>query len=91
MATPLSDMSSPAVLTKDTFIPIGAVIIVLSAAFSYGIMYNKVSTLTSEIVFVKENQEVMRTEQIRQAEETARIESKLDLLLGRPEGISYVK
>ena len=46
-------MSSPVLLTKDTLIPIGAVIIVLSAAFSYGIMYNKVSTLTVEVLSLR--------------------------------------
>ena len=40
---------SSIILTKDTLIPIGAVIIVLSAAFSYGIMYQKVATLTEKV------------------------------------------
>lgn len=48
-------MSSPVLLTKDTLIPIGAVIIVLSAAFSYGIMYNKVSTLTVEVLSLRDD------------------------------------
>lgn len=43
-------MPSPTILTRDTLIPIGAVIIVLSAAFSYGMMYNKVETLSVEVV-----------------------------------------
>lgn len=40
---------SASILTKDTLIPVGAVLIVLSAAFSYGIMYQKVATLTDEV------------------------------------------
>lgn len=43
-------MASPPILTRDTLIPVGAVVLVLSAAFSYGIMYNKVETLSSEMV-----------------------------------------
>ena len=35
--------------TKDTLIPISAVSIVLAAGFSYGILYNKVNTLTDEV------------------------------------------
>ena len=48
-------MSSPFFLTKDTYIPIGLVIIVLSAAFSYGIMYQKVATLTVEVTSLRED------------------------------------
>lgn len=48
-------MSSPFTITKDTLIPIGLVIIVLSAAFSYGIMYNKVATLTVEVTSLRED------------------------------------
>ena len=37
-------MAAQLTLSKETLIPIGAVIIVLSSAFSYGIMYQKVKT-----------------------------------------------
>lgn len=40
---------SQSILTKDTLIPVGAVIVVLSAAFSYGIMYQKVDTLQRDL------------------------------------------
>jgi hypothetical protein len=47
--------ASQSILTKDTLIPIGAVIIVLSAAFSYGIMYNKVETLGDEVAALRDD------------------------------------
>ena len=63
------------VITKDTLIPIGAVIIVLSAAFSYGAMYNKVSSLTNEVALLRnDNRE---------------INSKLDQLIGRLNTVVY--
>jgi outer membrane murein-binding lipoprotein Lpp len=36
-------------ITKDTLIPISAVIIVISAGFSYGIMYQKVAGLEDQV------------------------------------------
>jgi outer membrane murein-binding lipoprotein Lpp len=46
-------MSSPSVVTKDTLIPITLVIVVLSAAFSYGIMYQKVENVGGEVKELK--------------------------------------
>lgn len=63
------------VLTRDTFIPIGAVVIVLTAAFSYGIMYNKVQTLSDEV------------SQLRV--EVAQINSTLNQLVGKLNTYSY--
>lgn len=62
------------VLTKDTLIPVGAVIIVLSAAFSYGAMYNKVNALSGEVALLRQD--------------NREINSKLDQLIGRV-NISY--
>ena len=49
---------SQTILTKDTLIPVGAVIIVLTASFSYGIMYQKVTGLESQVDGL--NQSVMQ-------------------------------
>ena len=40
---------SQSILSKDTLIPVGAVLIVLTAAFSYGIMYQKVTGLEGQV------------------------------------------
>jgi len=66
---------SQTVITKDTLIPIGAVIIVLSAAFSYGAMYNKVSSLTNEVALLRDD--------------NREINSKLDQVIGRLNTVVY--
>lgn len=43
------------IFSLQTLIPVGAVAIVLSAAFSYGIMYNDVQTLKSEVAMLRED------------------------------------
>jgi len=37
------------ILTKDTLIPVGAVILILTASFSYGAMYQKVNNLENQV------------------------------------------
>lgn len=73
---------SQSVITKDTLVPITAVIIVIGWAFSTGIMYNKIETLN----VVAE----------RQAEDIATIRrdgqemnSKLDKLIGQLNPLVY--
>lgn len=45
----MSEKPSQVLLTKDTMIPVGAVVLVLTAAFSYGAMYQKVDTAVTRI------------------------------------------
>ena len=48
-------------LTGNTLIPISALLIVLSAGFSYGIMYQKVATLSTQVAGLETSVEELNT------------------------------
>lgn len=79
-------MTEASIVSKDTLIPIGAVILVLSGAFSYGIMYNKVDTLREEMA-------TYRTESKEEITELRKDIKALTAAVNKLEGskaISYV-
>lgn len=76
-------------LTRDTFIPIGAVAAVLIVGISYGALTNQVRSLGDEVVMVRADAAEIRQEQKKQGEELATVNAKLDLILNSPKGISY--
>ena len=56
-------------ITTNSLIPLGLVITLLGAAISFGVMYNKVNTLSDEVNMLRI--------------QTAEINSKVDKLVGR--------
>lgn len=61
---------------KDTWVSVGLVLAIVAGVFSYGIMYQKVESLTSEVSMLRQKTDLMNT--------------KLDTLIGQLKLAAYV-